>query len=97
MPTVDQLDAAPAATDADELIASQSGILRRVTRAQLLASVQPQITLPSGTLLGRASRPGSAHRRRSASAPASSSPAAPWPSSPRPPPLWPGWTPPPPS
>ena len=53
MPTVDQLAAAPAATDADELVASQSGTLRRMTRAQLLAGTQAQITLPSGMLLGR--------------------------------------------
>ena len=55
MPTVDQLAAAPAATDADELVASQSGTLRRMTRAQLLAGTQSQITLPSGLLLGRQS------------------------------------------
>lgn len=55
MPTVDQLTAAPAATDTDELVASQSGVLRRMTRAQLLAGVQAQITLPSATLLGRQS------------------------------------------
>ena len=55
MPTVDQLTAATAAADTDALPASQSGILRRVSRAQLLAGTQPQITLPSGSLLGRAS------------------------------------------
>ncbi len=55
MPTVDQLDPAAATTDADELIASQAGILRRVTRAQLLAGVQPQLNLPTGSLLGRVS------------------------------------------
>jgi hypothetical protein len=55
MPTVDQLAAAPAATDTDELIASQAGILRRMSRAQLLAGVQPQIALPAATLLGRSS------------------------------------------
>ena len=55
MPTVDQLAAAPAATDTDELVASQSGTLRRLTRAQLLAGTQSEITLPSGYLLGRQS------------------------------------------
>jgi hypothetical protein len=55
MPTVDQLAAAPASSDTDELVASQSGILRKLTRAQLLAGVQPEITLPTGTLLGRQS------------------------------------------
>ncbi len=55
MPTVDQLAPAPAATDADELIASQAGILRRITRAQLLAGLQPELFLPTANLLGRIS------------------------------------------
>ncbi len=55
MPTVDQLEPAPAAADNDELIASQAGTLRRVTRAQLLAGTQPQLALPTASLLGRAS------------------------------------------
>ena len=55
MPTVDQLEAAPAATDTDELVASQSGTLRRMTRAQLLAGTQSEIILAGGTLLGRQS------------------------------------------
>ena len=53
MPTVDQLTAAPAAADTDELVASQSGILRRMTRAQLLTGTQSQITLQGAALLGR--------------------------------------------
>ena len=55
MPTVDQLAPAPAASDTDELVACQSGTLRRMTRAQLLAGTQPQLTLPSTMLLGRQS------------------------------------------
>ena len=55
MPTVDQLAPAAAASDTDELIVSQSGALRRVTRAQLLAGTQPQLLLGTKTLLGRAS------------------------------------------
>jgi hypothetical protein len=55
MPTVDQLAPAAAATDTDELPASQSGTLRSVTRAQLLAGTQPAISLPQATLLGRVS------------------------------------------
>ena len=55
MPTIDQLSAAPAATDTDELVASQSGNLRRMTRAQLLAGTQSQISLPGISLLGRQS------------------------------------------
>ena len=55
MPTVDQLTPAIAAADTDEIPASQAGILRSVTRAQLLAGTQPAIALPSGALLGRVS------------------------------------------
>ena len=55
MPTVNQLTPATAASDTDELPASQAGILRSVTRAQLLAGTQPAIAVPTGTLLGRAS------------------------------------------
>lgn len=55
MPTIDQLPAGSAAADTDELPVSQAGIARRVTRTQLLAGVQPQIALPAGVLLGRAS------------------------------------------
>ena len=55
MPTVDQLTPATAASSTDELPTSQGGILRSITRAQLLAGTQPAIALPSGTLLGRVS------------------------------------------
>lgn len=55
MPTIDELAPATAASDTDELIASQNGIARKVTRAQVLSGVQPQISLSSGTLLGRQS------------------------------------------
>ena len=55
MPTIDQLAPAQAASDTDELPASQAGIMRSVTRAQLLAGTQPQLALPSATLLGRVS------------------------------------------
>ncbi len=55
MPTIDQLAPATAASDNDELLVSQSGIARKVTRAQVLAGVQPQVAIGSGTLLGRAS------------------------------------------
>ena len=37
MPTIDQLAPAPAASDLDAFPASQSGFVRRVTRAQILA------------------------------------------------------------
>ncbi len=53
MPTIDQLQAATAATDGDELPASQTGILKRITRAQLTAGLQPTISLATGQLLGR--------------------------------------------
>lgn len=55
MPTIDQLAPATAASDTDELMASQSGTARKVTRAQLVSGLQPQLALASGTLLGRAS------------------------------------------
>jgi hypothetical protein len=53
MPTIDQLPAATAATDSDELPTSQTGILKRVTRAQITAGLQPTISLAAGQLLGR--------------------------------------------
>jgi hypothetical protein len=55
MPTIEQLAPATAAADTDELIVSQSGATLKITRAQILAGVQPQLTLQSGTLLGRSS------------------------------------------
>jgi hypothetical protein len=53
MPTIEQLAPATAASDDDELMVSQSGIVRKVTRAQMLAGVQPQLAVSSGNLLGR--------------------------------------------
>ena len=55
MPTIDQLAPATSASDSDELVVSQSGIARKITRALALTGVQPEINLPSGALLGRAS------------------------------------------
>jgi hypothetical protein len=55
MPTIDELAPAPACSDSDELIVSQSGYIRKATRAQLLAGVQPAVALTQGCLLGRAS------------------------------------------
>ncbi len=55
MPTIDQLAPATAAADSDELLVSQNTIARKITRAQILAGMQTQITVPGGTLLGRAS------------------------------------------
>jgi hypothetical protein len=52
MSTIDQLAPATAASDTDEFVVSQNGILRSITRAQILAGVQPQLSVPSGTLLG---------------------------------------------
>jgi hypothetical protein len=52
MPTIDQLAPATAAADTDEFMVSQSGIARSVTRAQILAGVQPQLSVASGALLG---------------------------------------------
>jgi hypothetical protein len=55
MPTIDQLAPATAASDADELLVSQSGIARKVTRAQVLEGLQQQLAIGSGSLLGRSS------------------------------------------
>ena len=55
MPTIDELTPATAASDADEVPVSQGGVSRKITRAQLLAGVQPELSLPAGALLGRSS------------------------------------------
>jgi hypothetical protein len=55
MPTIDELAPATSASDSDEILVSQAGIARKVTRAQVLTGVQQQIALPSGALLGRIS------------------------------------------
>lgn len=52
MPTINQLAPATAASDTDEFVVSQSGIARSITRAQVLAGVQAQLSVASGTLLG---------------------------------------------
>jgi hypothetical protein len=55
MSTIDQLAPAASVSDTDLIPLSQNTITRHATRAQLLAGVQPQLALPSQTLLGRAS------------------------------------------
>ena len=55
MPTIKDLPLALAAADNDLLPVSQGGFSRRVSRAQLLAGMQPALALPSGALLGRSS------------------------------------------
>ena len=60
MPTIDQLQAAVASSDTDELAVSQSGDTRKVTRAQLLAGLQPAISVPPGALLGNSTSTASA-------------------------------------
>ncbi len=55
MTTIDQLDPATSASNSDEFIVSQSGTVRKITRAQVLNGVQPALTLSSGSLLGRSS------------------------------------------
>jgi nitrous oxidase accessory protein NosD len=60
MPTIDQLPAAVASSDTDELAVSQSGDTRKVTRAQLLAGLQPAISVPPGALLGNSTSAASA-------------------------------------
>ena len=55
MPTIDQLAPAAASADADYVPVSQGGTMRRVTRSQMLAGVQPALALAPGGLLGRTS------------------------------------------
>jgi hypothetical protein len=52
MPTIDELAPATSASDIDEFVVSQSGIARKITRAQILNGVQTQLMLPAGSLLG---------------------------------------------
>ncbi|HEY0181452.1 MAG TPA: hypothetical protein VGC09_01480 [Rhodopila sp.] len=52
MPTIDQLAPATSASDSDEFVVTQGGLARKITRAQVLNGVQPQLTLPAGSLLG---------------------------------------------
>lgn len=53
MPTISDLEPAQAAADSDLLMVSQGGELRRVTRAQLLSGLQPELVLSKAQLLGR--------------------------------------------
>jgi len=53
MPTIDELSAAQAVADTDELPISQNGLVNKATRAQFLAGMQQQLALTSGQLLGR--------------------------------------------
>ncbi len=50
--TIDALPPAISAADTDEYPANQNGITRKVTRAQILAGVQPAFALAPNTLLG---------------------------------------------
>ncbi len=53
MPTIDELPAAAAAADDDYVAISQAGSMRRVTRSQMFAGLQPALALSQGFLLGR--------------------------------------------
>ena len=55
MPTIDELAPATAASDGDKILVSQSGITRKITRAQVLSGVQQALAIPAGTLIGRSS------------------------------------------
>src|ERR1700712_216864 len=52
MPTIDKLAPAASASDLDEFIVSQAGTARKITRAQILNGVQPQLAVPAGSLIG---------------------------------------------
>ncbi|MBN8897577.1 MAG: hypothetical protein J0H35_05220, partial [Rhodospirillales bacterium] len=55
MPTIDELAPATAAADSDQLVVSQAGTTRRVSRAQMISGLQPALSVPTGKLLGRSS------------------------------------------
>src|SRR5579875_1412053 len=55
MPTINELPPAVLVDAADLLPISQAGTLRAVSSGELLASTQPAIMAPSGSLLGRIS------------------------------------------
>ncbi len=55
MPTIPQLPSALQVNAADEIPLSQAGVTRTASVGTLLASTQPAILAPTGTLLGRAS------------------------------------------
>lgn len=52
MPTIAQLSPASSVSDTDQLAIYQNGHTLAATRAQILAGVQPTLTLPAGTVLG---------------------------------------------
>ena len=54
MPTIEQLQPVVVSSDDDSIPVSQGGIVRRVSRAQLLAGTQPALSLSTG-LVGRSS------------------------------------------
>ncbi len=55
MPKIDELAQATASSDNDELVAGQNGVVRKMTRAQVVAGLQQQLAVASGALLGRSS------------------------------------------
>ncbi len=55
MPTIPQLPPTSLVNPADEIPLSQAGVTRTATVGTLLASTQPAILTPTGTLLGRVS------------------------------------------
>ena len=55
MTTIGQLPQATSAYGTDQIPASQNGLTVSLTRAQILAGVQPQLIAPQGSLFGRAS------------------------------------------
>ena len=55
MPTIQQLPVAEGISATDELPVSQGGVTRSVSIAELLSGTQIAITIPSPSVLGRAS------------------------------------------
>ncbi len=52
MPTINQLAPASAASDDDEIMISQNGVSRKITRSLLIAGLQAELSTAPGTLLG---------------------------------------------
>lgn len=55
MPTIDSLDPVSVSADSDLFAVSQGGVVKRVSRGEIIADSQPLIALARGQLLGRSS------------------------------------------
>ena len=68
MPTIDELTEATAAADTDELVVSQNGFTRKITRAKIIAGLQrssPSERVPCSAALRPDRSPDSQDRSKS--------------------------------